>query len=81
MAGVVGVIWVSREEVYFFGRDWTGQITLKPLQKINFPRIGNLPVGRKKGNAAGCTSSMTANASRECARQECVNKLPCHCNS
>jgi hypothetical protein len=48
MARVVGVIWVCREEVYFCGRGWTGQITLKSLQKINFPRIGNLPVGQKQ---------------------------------
>jgi hypothetical protein len=41
MARVVGVIWVSREAVYFCNRDWTGQIMLKPLQKINFPRISN----------------------------------------
>jgi hypothetical protein len=47
MAGVVGVIWVSREEVYFFNRGWTGQITLKSLEKINFSRIGNTKrVGR-----------------------------------
>jgi hypothetical protein len=72
MAGVVGVIWVSREELFFFNWDWTGQITLKSLQKINFRRIGNLPVGRKRGNAAGCTSSMTANGSRECARDKSV---------
>jgi hypothetical protein len=65
MAGVVGVIWVWREEVYFFNRGWTGQITLKSLQKIDYPRIGNLLVGRKRDNAAGCTSSMTANGSRE----------------
>jgi hypothetical protein len=38
MAGVVGVIWVCREEVYFFKQGWTGQITLKLLQKIDFSR-------------------------------------------
>jgi hypothetical protein len=38
MAGVVGVIWVSREEVYFCRRDWTGQITLKLLRKIDLSR-------------------------------------------
>jgi hypothetical protein len=43
MAGFVRVIWVAREEVYFFNRDWTGQITLKSLQKIDFARIGHLP--------------------------------------
>jgi hypothetical protein len=48
MARVVGVIWVLREEVYFFNRGWTRQITLKSLQKINSPRIGNLPVGQKQ---------------------------------
>jgi hypothetical protein len=41
MAGVVGVIWVWREEVYFFGGDWTGQITLKFLPKMDFARIGH----------------------------------------
>jgi hypothetical protein len=75
MARVVGVIWVWREEVYFCNRGWTGQITLKSLQKINFRRIGNLPVGRKKDHAVGCTSSMTANGSRECARRECVGSI------
>ena len=45
MAGFVGVIWVSREAVYFFGGDWTGQITLKSLQKINFPRRA-MPLGK-----------------------------------
>ena len=34
MAGVVGVIWVWREADYFCGRDWTGQISLKLLEKI-----------------------------------------------
>src|SRR4051812_28867040 len=34
MAGVVGVIWVSREAEYFCGRDWTGQISLKLLEKL-----------------------------------------------
>ena len=35
MAGVVRVIWVCDEEVYFFGRYRTGQITLKLLRKID----------------------------------------------
>jgi hypothetical protein len=35
MAGVVRVIWVCDEAVYFFGRDWTEQITLKLLRKID----------------------------------------------
>jgi len=34
MAGVVGVIWGRGEAEYFCGRDWTGQISLKLLQKI-----------------------------------------------
>ena len=34
MAGVVGVIWVSREAEYFCGRGWTGQISLKSLRKF-----------------------------------------------
>jgi hypothetical protein len=40
MAGVVGVIWVSREAEYFYGRDWTGQISLKMLEKIAHWRSG-----------------------------------------
>ena len=36
MAGVVGVIWAGGEAVYFFERDWTGQITLNLLGKIEF---------------------------------------------
>jgi hypothetical protein len=40
MAGVVGVIWVSREADYFCGRDWTGQISLKLLEKIAHWRGG-----------------------------------------
>jgi hypothetical protein len=32
------VIWGDGEEVYFCGRGWTGQITLKLLRKINFSR-------------------------------------------
>jgi len=38
MAGFVRVIWVSREAEYFCGRDWTGQITLKLLAKIDLSR-------------------------------------------
>ena len=34
MAEVVGVIWGSREAEYFCSRGWTGQITLKLLDKI-----------------------------------------------
>jgi hypothetical protein len=49
MAGVVGVIWGGGEEVYFCRRDWTGQITLKSLRKINFARTGWLPDGQNKG--------------------------------
>jgi hypothetical protein len=43
MAGVVRVIWVSREAEYFFGRDWTGQISLTLLQKIADWRSGEVP--------------------------------------
>jgi hypothetical protein len=38
MAGVVGVIWVCDEAEYFCVRDWTGQITLKLLRKIDLSR-------------------------------------------
>jgi len=43
MAGVVGVIWVSREAEYFCGRGWTGQISLKLLEKIVHSRSGRDP--------------------------------------
>jgi hypothetical protein len=32
---VVGLIWVEREEVYFRGEDWTGQIILIGLGKLD----------------------------------------------
>ena len=38
MAGFVRVIWVSREAEYFCARDWTGQIKLKLLGKIDLSR-------------------------------------------
>jgi len=48
MADVVRVIWGDREQEYFCGRDWIGQITLESLQKINFSRIVvHLPGGQK----------------------------------
>ena len=40
MAGVVGVIWVRDEAEYFCGRGWTGQISLKLLEKIAHWRSG-----------------------------------------
>jgi hypothetical protein len=49
MARFVGVIWGGGEEVYFLNRGWTGQITLKPLQKIDFSRrTAFRPTGRMK---------------------------------
>jgi len=53
MAGVVGVIWVSREAEYFCERDWTGQITLKSLQKINFSRTRAICPTREMKGACG----------------------------
>jgi hypothetical protein len=41
MAGFVRVIWGRGEAGYFCGRDWTGQIMLKLLPKIDFARIGH----------------------------------------
>jgi hypothetical protein len=35
MAEGVSVIWVGGEAEYFCERDWTGQITLKSLRKID----------------------------------------------
>jgi hypothetical protein len=34
MAGLLRVIWARDEAVYFCARDWTGQISLKLLEKI-----------------------------------------------
>ena len=38
MGVVLSLIWGDDEAEYFCGRDWTGQITLKALQKIDFTR-------------------------------------------
>ena len=74
MVGVVAVIWGDREQEYFCGRDWTGSITLKPLQKIDLPRTSAIcPTGRGKGAAqlvTAVTSSTTADGSRECVRDD-----------
>jgi hypothetical protein len=35
------MIWASREAEYFCERDWTGQITLKLLEKIDLSRKVN----------------------------------------
>jgi hypothetical protein len=40
MAGVLGLIWVSREGDSFFAQDWTGQISLKGLGNFLFWRNG-----------------------------------------
>jgi hypothetical protein len=41
------VIWGDREGEYFCGRGWTGQITLKSLQKIGLSRMPAIcPPGR-----------------------------------
>jgi hypothetical protein len=45
MAGVVGVIWGSGEAAYFCNQGWTGQITLKRLEKIVSTRIERAVVG------------------------------------
>jgi hypothetical protein len=39
MAWVVVLIWVCRKQEYFREKDWTAQITLKPLQKFVSPRM------------------------------------------
>jgi hypothetical protein len=44
MAGFVEVIWGGCEAEYFCERDWTGQISLKSLQKIARPRTRHQPV-------------------------------------
>jgi hypothetical protein len=45
MAGVVGVIWGGGEAEYFCNRGWTGQTTLKRLEKIVSTRIELAVVG------------------------------------
>jgi hypothetical protein len=42
MAGDKPVIWVGCEAEYFLRDDWTGQISLRPLQKIAPPRTSTL---------------------------------------
>jgi hypothetical protein len=43
MAGVVRVIWVYCEALYFSARDWTGQINLKLLLKFAHSRSALWP--------------------------------------
>jgi hypothetical protein len=45
MAGVLLLIWGRGEADYFCARDWTGQITLNRLRKIDFARIGRTVAG------------------------------------
>ena len=45
MAGVLGLIWVSREANCFFTQGWTRQISLKCLRNFLFAR--NDPHGTK----------------------------------
>ena len=45
MAGVLLLIWGSGEADYFCARDWTGQITLNRLRKIDFARIDRTVAG------------------------------------
>jgi hypothetical protein len=53
MAGFVGVIWVSREALYFCADDWTGQISLKSLNKIARTRSASLaPIDRRQAASA-----------------------------
>jgi hypothetical protein len=44
MAGVLGVIWGNGEAVYFFTPGWTGQISLKLLDKIARARTAVWPL-------------------------------------
>jgi hypothetical protein len=49
---VLPLIWGIDEAEYFCGQDWTGQITLKALQKIDFRRTSEIcPTGRSEGAA------------------------------
>jgi len=61
MAGCVRVIWVSREAEYFCGRDWTGQITLKLLAKIDLSRKSPFAPAiferEEEGRTADCSSA------------------------
>jgi hypothetical protein len=57
MAGVLGLIWVSREQDSFFAQGWAGQISLKGLRNFLFWRNGrgqiwrhcNLPISQPRG--------------------------------
>ena len=60
MAGVVGVIWVYREAEYFCDRGWTGQISLKLLQKIAQSRSMAHPCGDLRLDAVECAVTAIA---------------------
>jgi hypothetical protein len=39
MAGIMEVIWVGRERIYFFDGDWTGRNSLIRLDKFVYARM------------------------------------------
>ena len=39
MAGIMEVIWVGRERIYFFEGDWTGRNSLIRLDKFVYARM------------------------------------------
>jgi hypothetical protein len=53
MAGDMPVIWVKREARYFCGQDWTGQISLNRLRKIDFGRTSITRLKRRVGQPNG----------------------------
>jgi len=50
MARVINLIWGKREAEYFLRRDWTTQITLIRLRKLDFTRKSAEPRGRLQGS-------------------------------
>ena len=71
MAGFVRVIWGRREADYFCNRDWTGQISLKLLEKIAPARTSILFAMQDTND--GCHVAGAVDPHPE-ARASCVSK-------
>ena len=52
MAGIMDLIWGSREGIYFFAQDWTGGITLIPRENFF---SGVIPEIARNGDPEGMT--------------------------
>lgn len=60
-AGDIDLIWVGREAEYFRRQDWTGQITLMPLDKLSFTDdVEARAANNRRNSSSGFTSKRTA---------------------